>query len=43
MYPKSPKVVRKVKESDPRAFLIIQDTIHVLGEGYKDLGSLPEM
>ncbi len=37
------KVVRKVKESDPRAFLIIQDTIHVLGEGYKDLGSLPEM
>ena len=31
------KLTRCVKEADPNAFLVIQDTYHVLGEGYKPL------
>ena len=32
-----PKPTRCVKEADPNAFLVIQDTYHVLGEGYQPL------
>ena len=31
------KLTRCVKEADPNAFLVIQDTYHVLGEGYQPL------
>ena len=31
------KLTRCVKEADPTAFLVIQDTYHVLGEGYQPL------
>ena len=33
---------RCVKKVDPRAFLIIQDTYHVLGEGYQSIDLLAE-
>ena len=31
------KLTRCVKDADPNAFLVIQDTYHVLGEGYQPL------
>lgn len=37
-----PKLVKTVREADPKAFMIIQDTIHVLGEGYADIKSIKD-
>lgn len=37
-----PKLVQAVREADPKAFMIIQDTIHVLGEGYMDIESIKD-
>lgn len=37
-----PRLTRAVKEIDPKAFLIIQETIHVLGEGYKNISEIAE-
>ena len=36
------KLTRCVKEADPNAFLVIQDTYHVLGEGYQPLDIIAE-
>lgn len=35
-----PKLMRAVRKLDPNAFTIIQETVHVLGEGYKNLSEL---
>ncbi len=35
-----PKLVRAIKKIDPNAFTIIQETVHVLGEGYKSLSKV---
>lgn len=37
-----PRLSRAVKAIDPTAFMIIQETIHVLGEGYKNLSEIAE-
>ena len=37
-----PRLSRAVKAIDPSAFMIIQETIHVLGEGYKNLSEIAE-
>lgn len=34
------RLVRHIKDMDPTAFIIIQDTYHVLGEGYSSLDTL---
>jgi len=35
-----PKLMRLIKKIDPNAFTIIQQTVHVLGEGYKNLSRI---
>lgn len=37
-----PRLTRAVKSIDHKAFMIIQDTIHVLGEGYKSINEIAE-
>ena len=37
-----PRLSRAVKAIDPSAFMIIQETVHVLGEGYKNLSEIAE-
>ncbi len=36
------RITRFVHSVDAKAFLIVQDTVHVLGEGYKDITSISE-
>lgn len=36
------RLTRAVRSIDPKAFMIIQDTIHVLGEGYQTLNHLAD-
>lgn len=37
-----PRLTRAVKAIDSKAFLIIQETVHVLGEGYKNISEVAE-
>lgn len=37
-----PRLTRAVKAIDAKAFLIIQETVHVLGEGYKNISEVAE-
>ena len=37
-----PKLMRVIKKIDPNAFTIIQQTVHVLGEGYKNLSKIAD-
>lgn len=37
-----PRLTRAVKAIDPNAFMIIQETVHVLGEGYKNISEVAD-